>query len=98
MTYARLGTLEWANEVAKAARGTTSVATIEPPVHAPYLCDPVSGPTLSSRISGVVSDQRVYNHTPGITSRPVAMVVMESPSESCTGLHESITTCLMICL
>ena len=25
---ARLATLEWANEVAKAARGTTSVATI----------------------------------------------------------------------
>src|SRR5215208_7961971 len=29
--YVRLATLEWANEVAKAARGTTSVATIEPP-------------------------------------------------------------------
>jgi hypothetical protein len=25
--YVRLATLEWANEVAKAARGTTSVAT-----------------------------------------------------------------------
>jgi hypothetical protein len=32
-------------------------------------------PTLSSRITGVVSDQRVYSHTPGITSRPAAMVV-----------------------
>jgi hypothetical protein len=31
---ARLATLEWANEVAKAARGTTNVAAIEPPVHA----------------------------------------------------------------
>src|SRR5215211_2823163 len=29
--YVRLATLEWANEVAKAARDTTSVATIEPP-------------------------------------------------------------------
>jgi hypothetical protein len=29
--YVRLATLEWANEVAKAARGTTSVATIELP-------------------------------------------------------------------
>src|ERR671921_1792940 len=29
--YVRLATLEWANEVAKAARGTTGVATIEPP-------------------------------------------------------------------
>jgi hypothetical protein len=35
------------------------------------------GPMLSSRITGVVSDHRVYSHTPGITSRPVAMVVME---------------------
>jgi hypothetical protein len=33
--YVRLATLEWANEVAKAARGMISVATIEPPAHAP---------------------------------------------------------------
>jgi hypothetical protein len=33
--YVPLATLEWANEVAKAARGVTSVATIEPPAHAP---------------------------------------------------------------
>jgi hypothetical protein len=33
--YVRLARLEWAKEVAKAARGVTSVATIEPPAHAP---------------------------------------------------------------
>lgn len=33
--YAPLATLEWASEVAKAARGIASVATIEPPIHAP---------------------------------------------------------------
>jgi hypothetical protein len=45
---ARLATLEWANEVAKAARGTTNVAAIEPPVHAPYVCDPVTDPATSA--------------------------------------------------
>jgi hypothetical protein len=45
---ARLATLEWANEVAKAARGTTSVAAIEPPVHAPHVCDPVTDPATSA--------------------------------------------------
>ena len=33
--YFRLAVLEWTNDVAKAARGMTSVATIEPPIHAP---------------------------------------------------------------
>jgi hypothetical protein len=39
---------------------------------------------LSSRITGVVSDQRVYSRTPGITSRPVAMVVMEREINAAT--------------
>jgi hypothetical protein len=34
------------------------------------------GPTLSSRITGVVNDQRVYSHTPGTTSKRVAAEVM----------------------
>ena len=46
--YVRLATLKWANEVAKAARGTTSVATIEPPAHAPHVCDPVADPATSA--------------------------------------------------
>src|SRR5918993_687925 len=41
---ARLATLEWTNEVAKAARGTTSVAAIEPPVHAPPRVRPCDRP------------------------------------------------------
>src|SRR5215204_2407961 len=46
--YVRLAMLEWANEVAKAARGTTNVATIEPPAHAPHVCDPVTDPATSA--------------------------------------------------
>jgi hypothetical protein len=46
--YVRLATLEWANEVAKAARGMISVATIEPPAHAPHVCDPVADPATSA--------------------------------------------------
>src|SRR5215210_4396031 len=42
------------------------------------------GPMLSSRITGVVSDHRVYSHTPGITSRLVAMVVTESEINAAT--------------
>jgi hypothetical protein len=37
-----------ANEVAKAARNTTSVAAIEPPVPAPHVCDPVTDPATSA--------------------------------------------------
>ena len=46
--YARLATLECANEVAKAARGIASVATIDPPIHAPHVCDPVNDPAASA--------------------------------------------------
>ena len=46
--YARLLTLEWANDVAKAAKGMTSVATIAPPTHAPQVCDPVTDPATSA--------------------------------------------------
>jgi hypothetical protein len=46
--YVRLATLKWANEVTKAARGTTSVAAIEPPAHAPHVCDPVTDPATSA--------------------------------------------------
>ncbi len=46
--YVRLATLEWANEVAKAARGMTSVATIEPPAHSLHVWDPGSYPATSA--------------------------------------------------
>jgi hypothetical protein len=46
--YFCLARLEWANEVAKAARGMTRVATIEPPIHAPQVWDPVTDPATTA--------------------------------------------------
>ena len=57
--YVRLATLEWANEVVKAARGTTSVATIELPAHASTCAtlsvETVRGRDFSSVQSGLVT-------------------------------------------
>ncbi len=46
--YARLATLEWANEVANAAKGMASVATIEPTAHSLHVWDPGSYPATSA--------------------------------------------------
>ena len=57
--YFRLAMLEWTNDVAKAARGMTSVATIEPPIHAPQVWDPVTDPaTTAPRGSPPLPDNR----------------------------------------
>jgi len=39
---------------------------------------------LSSRITGVASDQRVYSHIPGIASKLVARVVIVSEINAAT--------------
>src|SRR5918997_678337 len=46
--YVRLLTLEWAKEVAKAARGTTSVARSDPPAQTPPVCWSVTDPATSA--------------------------------------------------
>ncbi len=66
--YVRLAKLEWASEVAKAARGTTSVATNEPPAHAPHVCDPVTDPAKSALVDHnpleIVGHGRRHEHEP----------------------------------